>query len=392
MTTIPIIITIELLFLFWLLIKSEQSDINTSPIWLLISMLLAWMLITAVLGYTGTYTTAEIRQYLPGYWLPAIPVVIVFAAVIFSRSLRVSLLQVYRQTPAYWMVTIHIVRLAAIGGLYKAATGQFTVRFAYSVGIPDLLVGLSAVVLVYLLTRGTVRPSLLLLWHLFGATAILLPMYGLMPWFVGDPTFYRLFEFPMSMAPTFIVPLLVLMNLWCAAGLWLDIKKHPDAKTKHRDNPGIVIPPPIYVALVIGLAYLLGYLLPLQMAYGTVIIWTGYAMVGLAIVILFLCAWQFYRHETDIRPHKPDSSMIIKGPYRFSRNPIYLSFLLFQLGYGLIMQHGWILVTLPLSYIILRFYVIANEEAYLLRRFGEEYQLFCRRVDRWITTARPLTR
>jgi protein-S-isoprenylcysteine O-methyltransferase Ste14 len=76
--------------------------------------------------------------------------------------------------------------------------------------------------------------------------------------------------------------------------------------------------------------------------------------------------------------------MIKAGPYRYSRNPIYLSFLVFQFGYGFVELQAWILMTLPLSYLVLRYHVISSEEDYLTREFGEQYRQFCDEVRRWL--------
>lgn len=150
------------------------------------------------------------------------------------------------------------------------------------------------------------------------------------------------------------------------------------------DNPGIHIPPPIYVAAIIALALGITEFYPLALPYYPPMLWSGYLIVAVGIVNLLLCAWQFHRHETDIRPHKPASCMIMAGPYRYSRNPIYLSFLLLQLGYGLAIQQPWVILMLPISYLVLRYHVVANEEAYLKRKFGEDYEEYRAQVRRWL--------
>lgn len=149
------------------------------------------------------------------------------------------------------------------------------------------------------------------------------------------------------------------------------------------DSPGIVIPPPLYIVLVVLLAFGLDQLWPISLEYSPFMIWTGYAVVTVSVAVLLLCAWQFHRHETDIRPHKSATCMIKAGPYKYSRNPIYLSFLMLQLGYGLAIWQYWVVLLLPVSYLILRYHVIAREEAYLRRTFGEEYRQFCSQVRRW---------
>jgi protein-S-isoprenylcysteine O-methyltransferase Ste14 len=151
-----------------------------------------------------------------------------------------------------------------------------------------------------------------------------------------------------------------------------------------QDNPGVLIPPPAYIAAVIALAFGLDIMWPIHLEYQSALVWMGYSIVLASIVILLLCAWQFHRHATDIRPHKPATCMIKAGPYRYSRNPIYLCFLLLQLGYGLAVLQVWTLLLLPVSYLVLRYHVIAREEAYLGRIFGAKYLQFCTEVRRWL--------
>lgn len=219
MTTIPILIALELVFAVLILQRGSRNGIRVLPIWVLLLLLTIWGGISGLLGYSNVYISEQIKSLYPGYWLPAIPVMIVITAIASWQELRRALLAIYVSTPPLWFVLIHTIRLAAIGGLYKAVTGQFNERFAFSVGIPDLLFGFSALWVGYLVMHDRINGKALAGWHLLGASAILLPMYGLMHWFTGEPEFYRLFEFPMSMAPTFIVPVLVLFNLWCVWGI-----------------------------------------------------------------------------------------------------------------------------------------------------------------------------
>jgi protein-S-isoprenylcysteine O-methyltransferase Ste14 len=87
---------------------------------------------------------------------------------------------------------------------------------------------------------------------------------------------------------------------------------------------------------------------------------------------------------TNVRPDKPALAIVSGGPYRFSRNPMYLALCLMQIGVGFVID-GWIpvLFTIPLA-LMLHFGVVLREEAYLELKFGETYLQFKRRVRRWI--------
>jgi protein-S-isoprenylcysteine O-methyltransferase Ste14 len=110
----------------------------------------------------------------------------------------------------------------------------------------------------------------------------------------------------------------------------------------------------------------------------------GWSLIGSAITIL-LAAWvHFYRAETDIRPDKPSIHIIRTGLYKYSRNPIYVCFLLLQAGIGLLMSNLWVLLLVPVAVLVLTKFVIAREEAYLERTFGDAYLNFKQSVRRWL--------
>ncbi len=76
--------------------------------------------------------------------------------------------------------------------------------------------------------------------------------------------------------------------------------------------------------------------------------------------------------------------MVKAGPYRFSRNPIYLAFSLFQAGIALGVNDAWIMITLLPAIAVISFVVIPREESYLEARFGEEYAAYKASVRRWL--------
>ncbi len=77
-------------------------------------------------------------------------------------------------------------------------------------------------------------------------------------------------------------------------------------------------------------------------------------------------------------------SLIVEGPYRFSRNPIYLAMTLGQIGLGLLLDNGWIVALSAASLIAVHFIAVRPEEAYLLDRFGEPYRRYLATVRRYL--------
>jgi protein-S-isoprenylcysteine O-methyltransferase Ste14 len=87
---------------------------------------------------------------------------------------------------------------------------------------------------------------------------------------------------------------------------------------------------------------------------------------------------------TRIEIHKPTTTIVANGPYRFTRNPIYLGMLLGQTGFAIGFDTLWLLATLVPFYLVLRHGVIAREEAYLESKFGAVYLGYRSRVRRWL--------
>jgi protein-S-isoprenylcysteine O-methyltransferase Ste14 len=111
--------------------------------------------------------------------------------------------------------------------------------------------------------------------------------------------------------------------------------------------------------------------------------------VGLALVILGfgLGAWAiitFRRQRTAIYPNQPASTLVARGPYRFTRNPMYAGLTIAYVGGSLLIGSVWPIVVLPLVLLLLTRLVIRPEEAYLTSAFGESYVAYRRKVRRWL--------
>lgn len=150
------------------------------------------------------------------------------------------------------------------------------------------------------------------------------------------------------------------------------------------DNPGTRIPPPIMLIPVLLIGVSLQAIWTLELLNGSGWSVAGQAVIGAGVAILATGWVQFYRARTQILHNKPASKLIHSGLYRFSRNPIYVSALVLQLGIALLMHNLWIVLLIPVSKRVLDRYVIAGEEAYLERCFGEVYVDYKRSVRRWL--------
>ena len=112
-------------------------------------------------------------------------------------------------------------------------------------------------------------------------------------------------------------------------------------------------------------------------------------MVGLLFVLGFLGtglwgAMEFRRARTNIDPRKPALVLVETGPYRFTRNPMYVGFLLLFAGIGLLASLDWTPPLLPLLWMALDRLVVRREEAYLAAKFGAAYDALRARTRRWL--------
>jgi protein-S-isoprenylcysteine O-methyltransferase Ste14 len=147
-------------------------------------------------------------------------------------------------------------------------------------------------------------------------------------------------------------------------------------------GPGVRIPPPVLVAAVLALAWAgqrfapvpLGPALP---GPGALVIFAALALIGWAVLVLV-------RAGNDPRPDRPDTAMVEAGPFRFSRNPIYLGLLLAVAGFALRWGDLWGWIGVVAAHLLLDRLVVAKEEAYLAGRFGAAYEAYRGRVRRWL--------
>ena len=101
-------------------------------------------------------------------------------------------------------------------------------------------------------------------------------------------------------------------------------------------------------------------------------------------VLLFLLSYREFRAAgTSVRGSEGTSTIVGTGPYRFSRNPIYLAFILFVLGLSVWLNNLWLLVTLVPAVGIIAMVVIPREERFLERNFSDEYSSYKSSVRRW---------
>jgi protein-S-isoprenylcysteine O-methyltransferase Ste14 len=146
---------------------------------------------------------------------------------------------------------------------------------------------------------------------------------------------------------------------------------------------GLVRPPLVYSsAIVIGV--LMQRAAPLPFLPRSLAAPLGVSLVVLAVALFVYSVGRFRAAGTPVPARKPTTAIVRTGPYRFSRNPIYLAFSLLQLGIAIWVNCLWLLLTLAVAVALVHYVVIPREEEYLERRFGDQYLDYKASVRRWL--------
>jgi protein-S-isoprenylcysteine O-methyltransferase Ste14 len=150
------------------------------------------------------------------------------------------------------------------------------------------------------------------------------------------------------------------------------------------DSAGVKFPPPfVYAAAVVG-GLLVNRRWPIAIGGGMLRDVIGGVLVALWLALTFGSIGLFWRRHTSIIPNRPASTLVAAGPYRFTRNPMYVGLALLTAALGILLDTWWPILLLVPALVFIRVAVIAREEEYLRRRFGAEYEAYRRQVRRWI--------
>jgi protein-S-isoprenylcysteine O-methyltransferase Ste14 len=150
------------------------------------------------------------------------------------------------------------------------------------------------------------------------------------------------------------------------------------------DNPGVRVPPPVLYALAVLGGYWLNRRWPLPVGGGLYIGVLASMLILCSLALTVSSVGNFRRSRTSIVPIRPATTLVIAGPYRFTRNPMYVGMAALTVALGLFMKTWWPVLLLVPVLLIVRLFVIAPEERYLQRRFGDDYVRYMRRVRRWV--------
>ena len=158
----------------------------------------------------------------------------------------------------------------------------------------------------------------------------------------------------------------------------------PPSVLSSPDHAGVRFPPPLLYVAGLGLGFLLQALWPLPAWSQTVGALLALPCLALCVA---LCGWAialFRRFRTSLVPIVPAATLVTRGPYRVTRNPMYVGLAFLYAGTALYFRLSWGLLLLPVVLLGIYYLVITREERYLERRFGETYTRYKAQVRRWL--------
>jgi len=153
------------------------------------------------------------------------------------------------------------------------------------------------------------------------------------------------------------------------------------------DAADVVIKPPFLFLGALGLGCLLSLIVPIGPGLGQanwLALAVGFTFVAIGFAIAALSVRNFRLAGTSVVPGEPSTALVVTGPYRFTRNPIYIGFVLAYFGLAIMLTSMWVLLLLIPVLLVLQRGVVEREEVYLERQFGEAYRKYKARVPRWL--------
>jgi len=235
------------------------------------------------------------------------------------------------------------------------------------------------------------------LWNILGILDLVVAVSlgaicsGFIPGITGTVTTGPMASLPLVLIPGYLVPLFIMLHF---AGLAqarrfnqvpaMDWQTTSQATEASSDSPGVIVFPPALLLGTILLSVLFNLTWPWHVPY----------LAGMKAIggVLFVCGavlvgWgrrTMMRAGTHVPPHKPALVIVTDGPFRLTRNPLYLGGTTAYLGLSLGFNLVWGLVLLVPMLWVLHWGIVRREERYLEKKFGETYLAYKARVPRWV--------
>ena len=150
------------------------------------------------------------------------------------------------------------------------------------------------------------------------------------------------------------------------------------------DYPKVITTPPVIVLIMIAAGFAASLIQPLRFIDGYARYIAGGALLILSAVIVSLAFFKMKGAGTNVDVRKPATAVVTDGIYSYTRNPMYVSLVIFLAAASMLLNNLWIMILIPVFIFIMGRGVIAREELYLEEKFGAQYTDYKNRVRRWL--------
>lgn len=149
-------------------------------------------------------------------------------------------------------------------------------------------------------------------------------------------------------------------------------------------KPYFILPAPlVYVAFFL-LAWVLSSIWPWPLPENPWTLFFGWMAIDASVLLMLWTAWLMLWRKTTLNPYGKPQQLLTEGPFRVTRNPIYVADTLFYMGVALLFADAWVWLFLPVVLIAVSFGVIRHEERLLMQHFGDDYRNYMNKVRRWL--------
>lgn len=150
------------------------------------------------------------------------------------------------------------------------------------------------------------------------------------------------------------------------------------------DNPGVVAKPPLLYGAALSVVLVLRWLWPMPIFGDAAALWPGLALVVFSVGVMLWGGATMHAAGTSVNPGLPTTAIVTSGPFRISRNPLYVSLTLLYFGLILAFNTWWGIILLVPLLLVMHFGVVLREERYLEQKFGDEYRRYKTKVARYL--------
>jgi len=150
------------------------------------------------------------------------------------------------------------------------------------------------------------------------------------------------------------------------------------------DSPNVVVLPPVMYALAFAVGLVLHWLAPRPIVSSNARYWVGGVIVAVGAALALWARALMKRAGTNVNPALPTTALVTTGPFRLSRNPLYVALTLVYVGLALLVNTVWVLVLIVPVLLVLHYGVVRREERYLEAKFGAAYDVYRSHVRRYV--------